>query len=138
MNGKTSINSRNRKDGKASGCPQCSESKGEKELDRILTKYNITYDSQYTFDDLRGVGGGLLRFDKVIFWDKEMTQLRMLIEYDGIFHYEKQYEDDGFETTQEHDKRKNEYCELHNINLLRIPYWDFDNIEDIINKFIIK
>ena len=132
------INDRNRKDGKASGCPQCNESKGEKELDRILTKYDISYDSQYTFDDLRGVGGGLLRFDKVVFWDEEQTQLRILIEYDGIFHYEKQYEDDGYEIIQEHDKRKNTYCMNNNIKLLRIPYWEFDNIDEIVRKILIK
>jgi len=117
-----------------SGCPKCNESKGEKQLDIILSKYNIPHDSQYTFDDLKGVGDGLLRFDVPIFWDKEKTQLRMLIEYDGIFHFEKQYENDGHESIVIHDKLKDEYCKIHNINLLRIPYWDFDNIESILEK----
>lgn len=116
------------------GCPKCAESKGEKQLEIILTNYNIPHDSQYTFDDLIGVGGGLLKFDKSVFWDKEQTQLRMLIEYDGIFHYEKQYDDDGFETIQIHDELKNQYCKNNNIKLLRIPYWEFDNIEDILMK----
>jgi len=116
------------------GCPECNKSKGEKKIDEILTKNNIPHDSEYTFEDLVGVGGGLLRFDIPVFWDKEKTKLRMLIEFDGIFHYEKQYDEDGFETLKIHDKLKNEYCKKNNIKLLRIPYWDFDNIEQILEK----
>lgn len=116
------------------GCPKCAESKGEKQLDILLTKYNIPHDKQHSFYNLIGIKGGLLRFDISVFWDKKQTKLRMLIEYDGIFHYEKQYEDDGFETLQIHDKLKDEYCKNNNIPLLRIPYWDFDNIEEILLK----
>ena len=116
------------------GCPKCSESKGEKQLDAILIKHNVPHGSQYTFNDLRGVGGGLLKYDVPIFYDEEKTMLRMLIEYDGEFHYEKQYEDDGFETLQIHDKLKDNYCKKHNIKLIRIPYWDFKNIEVILTK----
>jgi len=108
--------------------------KVKKEIDKVLTQFNISHDSQYIFDDLIGIGGGLLKFDKVVFWDEEQIQLRMLIEYDGIFHYEKQYDEDGFETLKIHDKLKNEYCKKHNIKLLRIPYWDYDNIEKILKK----
>jgi len=115
-------------------CPECIISKGEKIIKEILIKYNLPYDLQYTFDNLRGLGGGLLKFDASVFCDREMTQLRMLIEYDGIFHYIKQYKDDGFEKLQIHDKIKNEYCKKYNIKLIRIPYWDFDNIESILSK----
>ncbi len=129
---KTSICCRNGK--RKTGCPKCAESKGEKQLDLILTKYNIPHDSQYTFDDLVGIGGGLLRFDSSVFWDKEQTRLRMLIEYDGEFHYKKFYKDDGFETLQIHDELKNQYCKDNGIKLVRIPYWDFNNIENILIK----
>ena len=116
------------------GCPKCNISKGEKQLDKILTQYNIPHDSQYTFDDLRGVGNGLLKFDVPVFWDDNKTQLRLLIEYDGEFHYKKIFKNDGYENLKIHDKLKNQYCKKHNIKLLRIPYWDFDNIEEIIKN----
>ena len=28
----------------------------------------------------------------------------------------------------------NEYCEKNKIKLIRIPYWDFNNIEEILTK----
>ena len=67
----------------------------------------------------------------------ENNEVKSLVEYDGIFHYEKQYDDDGFERTQYHDSLKNEYCAKNNIPLLRIPYWEFDNIENILQKYLI-
>ena len=33
-------------------------------------------------------------------------------------------------------KIKNEYCEKHNINILRIPYWEKQNIESIIYNYL--
>ena len=58
-------------------------------------------------------------------------------EYDGEFHYRKMYEKDSFDILQIHDKRKDEYTKKHEWKLIRIPYWEFDNIENILNKEII-
>ena len=38
----------------------------------------------------------------------------------------------GFKKTKLHDRIKNDYCFDNNIPLLRIPYWDFENIEEIL------
>ena len=40
----------------------------------------------------------------------------------------------GFEKQLEHDNRKCIYAESQNINLLVIWYWDFDRIEDILER----
>jgi hypothetical protein len=40
--------------------------------------------------------------------------------------------------TQEHDKRKRQYCKNNDIALIEIPYWDIsknDNYKDILNTF---
>lgn len=42
--------------------------------------------------------------------------------------------EEKFEIQKEHDKKKKEYAESHNIELLEIWYWDFDNIEKILEK----
>lgn len=116
------------------GCPVCNKSKGEKECVNYFISNHIKYISQYMYEDLLGIGGQSLRFDFAIIGDN--SNVLGLVEYDGIFHYKKQYDDDGFETTQIHDKRKNEYCKEHNISLLRIPYWEFDNVDEILDEFI--
>jgi hypothetical protein len=117
------------------GCPECNDSNGEKKIKEILRNNNIPYDKQYIFKELVSNLGNPLRFDVSIFGDKEKTKLKMLIEYDGIQHYkqiEGWYTKAQFKTLQYHDKLKNEYCQNNNIKLLRIPYWEFDNIEQIV------
>lgn len=40
------------------------------------------------------------------------------------------------EKTKNRDKTKNEYCEKNGIKLIRIPYWESENIEKILNELI--
>ena len=57
-------------------------------------------------------------------------ELVRLVEFDGIQHYEeiKFFHKRNLPQTQEADKIKNEYALSHNIPLVRIPYWERDNI----------
>ena len=111
-------------------CIVCNESKGERSIKHILEKYNIDYDWQVEYDGLVGLGGGNLSYDF------HLSKYNLLIEYQGEFHdgtvpHQTQEE---FEKQQEHDRRKRQYANNHNINLLEIWYWDFDNIEKILCK----
>ena len=40
--------------------------------------------------------------------------------------------DDSFRIRKLHDDMKTDYCTEHNLKLIRIPYWDFNNIETIL------
>ena len=137
---------------KSNGCPECCKSKGEKKIDEILinnnlvklsqeeldqlideNKYNKNYFiPQKEFDNLIGLGGGLLSYDFYI------PKYTFLCEFQGIQHekyipgFHKSYDD--FLKQLEHDKRKREYAQIHNINLLEIWYYDFDRIEEILSK----
>lgn len=113
-------------------CPHCQNSKGEKKIESILKNKNIDFIPQYKFDGLIGTGGGLLRFDFAIFDNKE--NLQYLLEYDGEMHYEETGVGNDLNKQKIHDDIKNKYCEKNNIELLRIPYWEFNNIEQIINN----
>jgi hypothetical protein len=110
------------------GCSYCKQSKGEKAIEKVLEELKVPYQKQKTFKDLVGLNNGLLKFDFYVEYNNKI----LLIEYDGEFHYHKIYEDDNHEIIVEHDKIKNEYCRKNNIPLLRIPYWEFDNIKEII------
>lgn len=129
---KAIINNRSR----GRGCPYCNESKGEKRVREILTVNNVSFTEQFEIEGLVGLMGKPLKFDFAIL--NEVSRLVMLIEYDGEFHFKKIYDGDDFEKMKEHDKRKNEYCIKENIPLIRIPYWNFDNIEEILIKKVIK
>lgn len=113
-------------------CPVCSESKGEKVTRCVLEKYNLNYKPQYTFDDLRRIE--LLRFDFGVL--NKHDNLICLIEYDGEYHYLPIESEEKLKYQQENDDMKNLYCKKNNIFLLRIPYWDFDNIENIVVNYI--
>ncbi|KAK2245402.1 hypothetical protein XC29_00195 [Clostridioides difficile] len=58
------------------------------------------------------------------------------MEYDGEFHFKEYFEGQNFNKNLLHDEMKNDYAKEKNIKLIRIPYWDFDNIEEILDKEI--
>lgn len=117
-------------------CPKCQYSKGEIQIEIFLNLKNIKYTSQKIFNELFGINGGNLSYDFYL------SDYNLLIEYQGEMHEKfirgihKSNED--FEKQQEHDKRKKEYAKYNNIQLLEIWYWDFDKIEEILEKQLNK
>ena len=43
-----------------------------------------------------------------------------------------------FEKTQYHDQIKDDYCKDNGINLIRIPYWERNNISQVLDKELQK
>lgn len=115
-------------------CAFCSKmfSKGSLSVLKFLDENSINYELEYTYKDLISDKGHLLRFDFAII--REDGRVSMLIEYDGEFHFKKIHEGHDIETQIYHDKLKDSYCKDNDISLLRIPYWEFDNIENILEK----
>lgn len=119
-------------------CPNCSSrtiSKGEQRLIDILKDNNYNYSTQYKIDECRYKYP--LPFDNALL--DENNNLLCLFEYQGEQHYKPIKYFGGknkFEETQLRDKIKQEYCKNNNIPLLIIPYWDYDNMEEIVKDFI--
>jgi hypothetical protein len=119
------------------GCKYCadSKSKGEIKIENYLNENNIEFDIQQSFPDCKYKI--LLKFDFFVYINNELS---VIVEYDGIQHFEPvEYwgGEEGFKEQQIRDNIKNEYCKTHNIFLLRIPYWEYDNIEEILeNKLL--
>lgn len=113
------------------GCKN--RSNGEFFIEEILKSLNMEYKIEYTFDNcINPETNAKLRFDFYI------PKYNLCIEYDGQQHYkEVSFFKSSLEETQKRDKIKNEYCEDNNINLIRIPYTDYEklNEEYILNKF---
>lgn len=111
------------------GCSLCSESKGEKKINKFLTENNILFERQKKFEDCKNIF--CLPFDFYI------PSLRICIEFDGIQHY-KPLDffggQEAFEKTKINDNIKNDYCEDNYINLIRIRYDKIEDIEYILKK----
>ena len=110
-------------------CPVCNVSKGEQRIIDWLKDNNIEYiyDEPY-FNDLLSPLGYCLRPDFIL------PDYKIWIEYDGEFHYKNMT--GTLEKIIIHDEIKNQYAKNNGWELIRIPYWDFDNIENILNKYI--
>lgn len=97
---------------------------------KILSQNNIPFKREVTVKNLTGLKGVPLRFDFGIY-DKQGA-LKCYIEVDGEQHFKYipyfHKTIFNFKRQQEWDRRKNKYCLLNNIPLIRIPYWDIDNI----------
>lgn len=117
-----------------SRCPNCNESKGERKIKEWLQENNLKFNSQYEFENLKGLGGKNLKFDFAL--HSTNGEHLTLIEYDGEFHFKNVYDGDEHKKIVEHDKRKNNYCRKNSIPLFRIPFWKFADIEMILNKII--
>ncbi|HJI48865.1 MAG TPA: hypothetical protein OIL97_04875 [Oscillospiraceae bacterium] len=114
-------------------CPNCKASTGERKIRDWLDKNNIQYVREYCFENCKDV--------RALPFDFYIENIKTVIEYDGVQHYKPNDFFGGnntFEITQKHDKIKNTYCKEHNINLLRIPYYEFDNIDTILNNHLAK
>ena len=110
------------------GCPICRESLGERIISNYLKSKNIEYIRQKKFTDCVYVNP--LPFDFYI------PSLNLIIEYDGIQHFEpiKQFGgDEEFEKVKIKDKIKTQYCLSKNIELFRISYKE-DIIEKLSNR----
>lgn len=115
-------------------CGHCNMSKSEYTTKYYLEDHNVEYIFNYKFDDC--INKIPLKFDFYI------PKYNMCIELDGEHHFKPvtfkgiSYELalERHQYTKKLDEIKNIYCEKNMINLVRIPYWDFSNIENILDK----
>ena len=104
-------------------------SKGEKKICDILCLMGIYFDREKKFNGCS---------DKQhLPFDFYLPDHNICIEYDGEIHY---HSIDFFggegklKDRQRKDKIKTDYCIENDINLIRIPYWEYDNIDIILNE----
>ena len=121
-------------------CTVCKGSSGELDIQNFLKSNNITYEREYMFSNLRGVGNNPLRFDFII------PNNNVAIEFNGSQHYYvknfggESMEDatKKFNILKEHDARKIKYCKENNIKLLVIPFTKQKDINNILNQALLK
>ena len=119
---------------RGSRCFNCNRylSKGESAIEEYLKDNDVYFEKEYRFEDLKN--SHLLRFDFAVL---DGSEIKALIEYDGIQHFEPVDffgGDSRLEYQKRNDALKNSYCRENNLKLIRIPYWDYDNIGSILKK----
>lgn len=109
----------------------------KKEYEIFLEKYDIDYEVEKTFKGCKYKG--LLRFDFYI------PSRNACIEYDGEQHFDTVDFEGGssekelkekLKLNKKRDSIKDKYCKKNGIKLLRIPYYEFDNIENKLIEFL--
>lgn len=112
--------------GKINSCG-CTRSFGEQEIRKYLLSHNIEYIQEKTFENCKNPKtNALLRFDFYI------PSLNLCIEYDGQ-HHSIDYKN-TLKEVQYRDKIKNKFCSSNKIQLVRISYEDFEEIENILDE----
>lgn len=123
------------------GCISCIaiKSKGEEKIKSYLDSIKCEYNPQYSFEDCKNIN--CLPFDFYI------PKLNIAIEYDGEHHYrpwkhsKNQTDEDAmreFQDIKKRDSIKTTYCKDNDIKLIRIPYFDYDNIETILSTELVS
>ena len=114
-------------------CPFCAESKGESLITTILNSMNVNFEKQKKFDNCKYK-------DKLPF-DFYLAKYNLLLEYDGIQHYESVPFFGGdrmFWVCKLRDKIKDNYAIKNNIELVRIPYTFSDNqVKNVIKQSLV-
>lgn len=118
--------------GNVNRCPKCvkSASSGELLVEEFLNSHQISYKPQKCFIDCKDI--------KPLPFDFYLKERNVMIEFDGQGHYYPVFGQESLESTIKHDLIKNEYCKIHNIRLIRIPYWEGHNINQILEKELIQ
>lgn len=109
------------------GCAICTQSKGEDLVSEYLLKHNLTFEREKTFENCK--------YKKKLRFDFYINSLNACIEFQGVQHYKpiEHFGGDARYTSQlKKDNIKVEFCKENNIKLIRIPYFEIDNIDNIL------
>lgn len=103
-------------------------SKGEERIAKFLFENNVRFIREYYHHHLFNY------FHKkhLLFFDFYLPEYDAVIEFDGIYHFK------GDRKQQSRDSIKNYYCKNKGIKILRIPYWKFKDIDNIITEWFDK
>lgn len=104
------------------------KSRGEQKIEVILKEFDLKFEREKRFPNCKDIY--TLPFDFFI------EELNVLIEFDGRQHYELafNYNEQDLIDRKRKDEIKNNFCKHNNIKLIRIPYWEYEEIENILRK----
>lgn len=111
------------------GHPHITMSKGEQKTYKHLKENHIKFETQYKFDDCKR--------KLTLPFDFYLPDYNCCVEYQGEQHYiarEFFGGEKSFKAQIERDEIKRDYCIDNNINLIEIPYWEYNKLEIFLNE----
>lgn len=106
-------------------CTRCKPYKNEERIKEFLESKNISYIPQKTFDECK--------YKQKLLFDFYIPLWNLLIEYDGEGHFRPIFtSEEEFKIAKIRDSEKNKFAVNNKINIIRIPYWRQNEIEDIL------
>ena len=118
-------------------CPRCNMSKGELKIENFLLNIGIEYIKQKKFEKCRNPNTNRrLKFDFYI------PSKNILIEYDGEQHFRQSFLGGHYNSLEELNKLqmldgiKTKFASENGITLIRIPYTEFNEIDNILTEKI--
>ena len=117
-------------------CPICSidliESEGEAEIRRWLEAHKVSFEQEFVIPNENPLCKR--QYLRVDFW---LPDYNLFIEYNGEQHYKEiEYFNDKdwtFEDQQIRDQTLRDYCKRYDINLLEIPFTEFQNLKNVLS-----
>lgn len=112
------------RDGSTSSCG-CLKSRGEERIGSLLKELNIHYITQYTFN------GKCINpeTNHCLYFDFYIPEYNCCIEFHGKQHYEESPRcNDTLLDRQKRDNIKYNWCISNNVNIIVIPYFDYQKI----------
>lgn len=115
---------------KGSGCPNCNMSRGENEIKAFLVQNQIPFIPQWIEHECK--------YRNKLSFDFYIPEINTVIEFQGIQH-EKftpyfHRDETSLIRQQKRDAIKREYCLKNEINLIEIWHYEFDKINEILDK----
>ena len=96
----------------------------ELKVEKILRENHILYKKEVSVKGLTGWRENLLRFDFMVFYHN----CKMFIEVDGEYHFKPIRGKLALQRQREYDERKNKWCLINKVPLIRVPYWEIKNL----------
>jgi hypothetical protein len=108
-------------------------SKGEQKIKTYLLSAGIDFKAEKTFDTLVNKNTG-----HNLYFDYYLPEYNTVIEYDGYQHYtyKNKYHNNKSDFVKQklRDAVKDKWCEDNNVNLLRIGFYDYKNVYNILSN----
>lgn len=119
------------------GCPKCTQSKGECAIEKYLISRGIKYKSHKSFKDCRN--------KYPLIFDFYLYDYNTCIEFDGVQHFKpclwfatsEESAHEKYKRTVKNDQIKNKYCCNQKINLIRIHYKKINKINTILDNLLV-